>query len=77
MQTHNTPNAAKEKNRPRLIRLSEVIHLTGMQRTTIYKLINTPRDSGGGFPAPVKLGRASAWPEAEVHAWIAAQVNAR
>lgn len=62
---------------PRLIRLSEVMHLTGLARSTIYEKIKQPRGSGGCFPTPLKLGAISVWVEAEVHAWIADQIKRR
>jgi predicted DNA-binding transcriptional regulator AlpA len=48
--------------------LPAVQELTGLARATIYKAV-VQRN----FPKPVKLGRASAWPEAEVRAWIEAR----
>jgi len=57
----------------RLIRLKEVKHATGLGRSTIYKYIE-----GGFFPKSVSLGgRAVAWVESEVEAWIEARVSAR
>lgn len=56
----------------RLIRLPEVIHLTGMSRPSIYRMV-----AAGSFPAPIKLSeRSSAWVHAEVQAWIGKRVNA-
>ena len=54
----------------RLLRLPAVRAMTGLARTSIYRAIAAPATRGGGFPRPVKLGRASAWPEAEVRDWI-------
>ncbi len=52
----------------RLLRLSEVLTLTGLARTTIYRKM---RD--GSFPEPLKIGaRAVRWPESEIAAWLAA-----
>lgn len=56
----------------KLVRLPEVMKLTGLARPTIYRAIQK-----GQFPAPVKLGRASAWPEHEVHEWIEARMGER
>ncbi|HEY4583241.1 MAG TPA: AlpA family transcriptional regulator [Lysobacter sp.] len=57
-----------------LLRLPEVCRRTGLSRSEIYRRIG----SSGAFPAPIKLGeRASAWPEHEVSAWIAARVAER
>lgn len=54
----------------RLLRLPDVLHLTGLKRSSLYRAISTPIAMGGGFPRPAKLGRASAWPESEVREWI-------
>lgn len=56
-----------------LLRLREVCRRTCKSRSEIYRRI-----AAGDFPQPVKLGkRASAWPEHEVAAWIAARIAAR
>ena len=50
----------------RLLRLPEVLRLTGLSRSTVYRKIKA-----GEFPRPVKLGkRAVGWREFEVIAWI-------
>jgi prophage regulatory protein len=59
----------------KLIRLPEVLAKTGLTRTRAYALI-----AKGEFVQPVKLsegGRAIAFPEAEVDAWIAERIEAR
>lgn len=57
----------------RLLRLPEVIVLTGISRSELYR-----RMAAGTFPSPVKLGaRLSAWPAAEVSRWIETQISAR
>ncbi|PYC20242.1 AlpA family transcriptional regulator [Aquipseudomonas alcaligenes] len=57
----------------RLIRLKEVMAMTGLARSTVYKAIQD-----GAFPAPVPLGaKAVAWVEAEILEWIQARVSAR
>ena len=44
---------------------------TGLSRSTIYM-----RVAHGAFPAPVSLGgRAVGWIEAEVNAWLTAQIE--
>jgi prophage regulatory protein len=57
---------------PRLLRLPEVEHATGLRRSTLYDLIRA-----GQFPQPVKLARLSAWPSHEVEAWISERVAER
>lgn len=57
----------------RIIRLKEVMDLTGLSRSTIYKYI-----AEGQFPIPVPLGdRCVGWLESEVHDWILAKVAER
>ena len=56
----------RTKPRPRLLRISEVVALTGLSRSTIYEW-----SADGRFPPPVRLsGRAVRWVEAEVEAWL-------
>lgn len=57
---------------PRLLRLREVLHRTGMSRSRAYACI-----ADGLFPPPVKLGRTSAWVESEVDTWIKAKIFQR
>ena len=56
-----------------VLRLPTVKTRTGLSRSTIYL-----RVSRGAFPAPVSLGgRAVGWIEAEVNAWLTAQIKKR
>lgn len=56
-----------------LLRLRGVCEITGLSRSTIYRLIDA-----GDFPRSVVLGEHSvAWVAAEVEAWIAARIEAR
>lgn len=51
---------------PRLLRLPEVMRLTGLSRTTIYRLMKMNR-----FPDRVLIGaRAVAWRETDILAWL-------
>ena len=51
----------------RLMRLPEVKTVTGLSRSTIYKMV-----SEAAFPRPVKINeRAVGWREHEVQAWVA------
>lgn len=52
----------------RLLRLPDLKPITGMGRTLTYDEIRR-----GRFPRPVKVGRLSAWSEAEVCAWVEAR----
>lgn len=57
----------------RLLRLPEVIRRVGYSRPSIYRKIDRTE-----FPAPVQLGgRAVAWLESEIDAWIESRVKAR
>jgi len=52
-------------------RLSEVKSITGLSRSTIYRMA-----SEGVFPRPIKLGiRASGWLGSEVQNWIDGRLN--
>lgn len=67
----NPPNPTQTS--PRLLRLPEVIILTGLSRSSIYSAI-----AEGRFPAPVRLGvRAVGWPCESVEQWIAERPCAR
>ena len=50
----------------RLIRIPEVIRLTGIPKSTVYRLI-----AEGRFPKPQRLGRLSLWKLSEVDRFIA------
>lgn len=53
-----------------LLRLPEVVRLTGYSRSSVYSLIKQSK-----FPPSVKLagGGAVAWRSQDVHQWIEAQ----
>ncbi|EMO7928163.1 AlpA family transcriptional regulator [Pseudomonas aeruginosa] len=57
----------------RIIRLKEVMDLTGLARSTVYKYI-----AANEFPVPLSLGdRCVGWLESEIHDWILARVAER
>lgn len=57
----------------RLLRISEVINLTGLPKSTIYLKIK-----GDEFPKQVSIGsRSVAWVESEVNDWIGNNINNR
>ena len=57
----------------RLIRLKEVMSCSGLARSTIYKYIAAEK-----FPRPVPLGgRAVAWVDSEIDAWICEKADSR
>ena len=57
----------------RLMKLKDVMHTTGLARSTVYKYI-----SDGNFPKPVSLGeRNVAWLQSEIEDWIWDKVEQR
>jgi prophage regulatory protein len=51
---------------PAFYRLRDVMRITALSRSTIYRRI-----AEGRFPSPIHLGgRASAWPSAALQQWI-------
>lgn len=50
----------------RFLRLREVLHRTGLGRSTVYRWMDE-----GRFPKPVRLGaRSVAWIEREIDDWL-------
>jgi len=57
---------------PPFLRLSTVLLITGLSRSTIYRMI-----AEHTFPAPVKIGkRAVAWRQEEVRQWCESRPSA-
>lgn len=57
----------------RIIRLKEVMHKTGLARSTVYKYMSEKR-----FPTTVKLSETSVgWVESEIDDWIEMLVSQR
>jgi prophage regulatory protein len=57
----------------KLIRIKDVMDLTGLARSTIYKYMKQ-----GEFPQSVKLGsRAVAWVESEIEDWNKDRITRR
>lgn len=57
---------------PMFLRMPTVVRMTGLGRSTIYRLIADQR-----FPRPVKLGpRAVAWRRADLDRWSEARPDA-
>ena len=57
----------------RLIRLRDVLGLTGLSRSTLYR-----KKRVGDFPESVELGaRVVGWWESEVRAWMASRPKSR
>jgi prophage regulatory protein len=56
----------------RLIRIKEVMHRTGLGRSTIYKFMKL-----GKFPKQVPIGGLAAWNEIEIDGWICEKIEVR
>lgn len=60
------PKPNQSKAPPAFYRLRDVMRITALSRSTVYRRI-----AEGRFPEPVHLGgRASAWSSAALQAWI-------
>jgi prophage regulatory protein len=60
---------AQEDAAPLFLRMRAVLRLTGLGRSTIYRLVADKK-----FPSPVRLGRrAVAWRRADVERWSEAR----
>jgi len=65
-----------------LLRLSDVLHRTGLSRSTVYLKINRKsKYFDASFPRPVPLSSGIrggvAWPLSEIEQWISSRINAR
>lgn len=61
------------RNTIKLLRLHQVMEMTGLRKTKIYEL-----DAEGVFPRRVRITAHSVgWVEAEVQAWLAQRVESR
>lgn len=56
----------------RLIRLAEVMNLTGLSRASVYNYIKAEI-----FPPPAKFGKSSLWEYNEIQAWINKRLQER
>jgi prophage regulatory protein len=57
----------------KILRLKQVIEMTGTSKTTIYRWIND-----GVFPRPINLSAKSvAWLECDINEWIQSKIEAR
>ena len=66
------PDVAPQPDR--LIRLPKVEATAGIKKSLIYEKMRLPLDKGG-FPRPVRLGRAVAWSQNAVQAWVQARIK--
>ncbi|AEB27872.1 helix-turn-helix transcriptional regulator [Francisella hispaniensis] len=57
----------------KILRLSQVVEMTGTSKSTIYRWINANQ-----FPKPINLSHASVgWLEADINDWIQSKIQAR
>ncbi|ABK88926.1 AlpA family transcriptional regulator [Francisella tularensis subsp. novicida] len=57
----------------KILRLKQVVEMTGTSKTTIYRWINANQ-----FPKPINLSHASVgWLEADINDWIQSKIQAR
>ncbi|SFC49986.1 transcriptional regulator, AlpA family [Pseudomonas citronellolis] len=65
---------ADKANQPqRFIRIKEVLSITSLSKSDLYRRI-----ADGTFPTQVKLGpMTTAWQESEVRAWMDARIAER
>jgi len=55
------------------IRLPEVLYLTGLGKTSIYKLVNN-----NAFPKPISFSAGRiAWKTVDIQNWIESKIKAR
>ena len=56
---------------PQILRLPAVLRMTGLSRTTVYRMV-----AEHTFPAPVKLAkRAVGWRHEDVWLWMAGRLS--
>jgi prophage regulatory protein len=70
MHAHKSAHTAERSHeRSVFLRMRSVISMTGLARSTIYRLVAQKQ-----FPSPLRLAvRAIAWRRADLERWIAAR----
>ena len=71
--TDTALDATNSRRTPtRILRLAEVVEITGLCKTTIYEL-----QAAGEFPTRVKItGSSVGWVESDVQHWIVSRIPA-
>ena len=63
--THPPSRTGAEITSPTFLRMPMVVRMTGLCRSTIYKMVSEKK-----FPSPVRLGdRAVAWRRTDLDKW--------
>ena len=63
--------ASADKARPRFLHLPEVLQMTGMGKSTIYRWMDK-----GIFPKQIQLGeRSIVWDEQEITDWMSEKIK--
>lgn len=70
LQVHTAlPSDRQDQSSPAFLRMRSVMKITGLGRSTIYRLI-----ANHEFPSPVRLtSRAVAWRSSDINAWSEAR----
>lgn len=69
----SSASAASQTSPPDFLRLPDVMRVTGLARSTVYRLM-----AEDGFPAPCRLGRrAVGWRSDDIARWSAARPVSR
>jgi len=64
-------NATNTTVAPAILRLRDVLHMVGLSRPTVYRMVRA-----GTFPAQVQLSTAAVgWLRSEVEQWITQRVR--
>lgn len=64
--------ASLESETVRFLRLPDVLDRVGLKRSKFYAMVKK-----GEFPAPIKIGDTSVWPDSEVREWQQQKMAAR
>lgn len=68
-----TLREARQYMNPKILRIGQVIAVTGLPRSSVYALARQ-----GRFPKPVPIaGRRVGWSAAQVTAWITQRLNGK
>ena len=69
----SSASAASQTSPPVFLRMPDVMRVTGLARSTVYRLM-----AEDGFPAPCRLGRrAVGWRSDDIARWSAARPVSR